>query len=83
MKTQTTTAAPIASALFGVSRDSRLVQILAALVLPRAVAKVQIPLWPVPITMQTYMVTLAGDARRPGAALASARIARTPTTECK
>ena len=48
--------APLAPALLGGSRDSRLVLVGAAIALLWASAKIQIPLWPVPITMQTYVV---------------------------
>jgi biotin transport system substrate-specific component len=51
-------ARPLASALFGATRESRLVQIVAAVALLWASAKIQIPLWPVPITMQTYVVVV-------------------------
>ena len=47
---------PIAPALFGASRDSRMLLVAAAIALLWASAKIQIPLWPVPITMQTYVV---------------------------
>jgi len=47
---------PIAPALFGASRDSRMLLVAAAIALLSVSAKIQIPLWPVPITMQTYVV---------------------------
>jgi biotin transport system substrate-specific component len=47
---------PLASTVFGASRDARLVALLAAVALLWISARIQIPLWPVPITMQTYVV---------------------------
>jgi len=51
-------AAPVrlASAVFGTSRDARLVALVAAVALLWISARIQIPLRPVPITMQTYAV---------------------------
>src|SRR6478735_11328660 len=51
-----TLSLPLAPALLGSSRDSRLMLVGAAIALLWASAKIQIPLWPVPITMQTYVV---------------------------
>jgi biotin transport system substrate-specific component len=58
MKLQTTSAAslPLLPALFGASRTSAWMLVVAAVALLTASAKIQIPLWPVPITMQTYVV---------------------------
>jgi biotin transport system substrate-specific component len=58
MKTNVARAAtlPLAPALLGASRDSRILLVGAAIALLWASAKIQIPLWPVPITMQTYVV---------------------------
>ncbi len=49
-------AMPLAPALFGATRGSSLMLVAAAVALLWVSAKVQIPLWPVPITMQTYVV---------------------------
>ncbi|MEP7206752.1 MAG: biotin transporter BioY [Casimicrobiaceae bacterium] len=58
MKPQTSSslALPVAPKLFGTSRDSSIVLVIVAIALLWASAKIQIPLWPVPITMQTYVV---------------------------
>ena len=47
---------PIALSLFGSTRRSTLLLIVSAVALLTLSAKVQIPWWPVPMTMQTYVV---------------------------
>lgn len=47
---------PLATFVFGDSRTSEIALVFAAIALLWASAKIQIPLWPVPITMQTYVV---------------------------
>jgi len=47
---------PLVPALLGTTRGSSLMLVAAAVVFLWVSAKVQIPLWPVPITMQTYVV---------------------------
>jgi len=49
---------PLAPALFGPTRDTRLMLVAVGIGLLWASAKIQIPLWPVPITMQTYVVVV-------------------------
>ena len=51
-----TASAPFAQTLFGHSLDSRIACVVAGIALLWVSAKIQIPLWPVPITMQTYVV---------------------------
>jgi biotin transport system substrate-specific component len=51
-----TVSLPLMSALFGTSRASARMLVVCAIALLTASAKIQIPLWPVPITMQTYVV---------------------------
>lgn len=53
---------PIAPAMIGVTRRSQALLIAAAVIILTISAKVQIPLWPVPMTMQTYVVLVIGMA---------------------
>jgi biotin transport system substrate-specific component len=62
MRTESVTAplSPIAPATLGTSWRSKAWLIVAAVALLTASAKIQIPLWPVPMTMQTYVVLVIG-----------------------
>ncbi len=53
-------ALPIASSILGATPQSKAWLIIAAVALLTLSAKIQIPLWPVPITMQTYVVLVIG-----------------------
>jgi biotin transport system substrate-specific component len=48
--------APIASSIFGATKQSRIWLVVAGAALLTLSAKIQIPWWPVPMTMQTYVV---------------------------
>ena len=73
MKLQTTSTAslPLMPALFGASRTSAWMLVVAAVALLTASAKIQIPLWPVPITMQTYVVLVIAMGYGPRLGLTS------------
>ena len=51
---------PIVPAMLGETWRSKAWLIVAAVLLLTASAKIQIPLWPVPMTMQTYVVLVIG-----------------------
>jgi len=58
----------LAQELWPLARSSRMAQVLlviAGTVLLAASAKVQVPFWPVPMTMQTFVVLLLGIAYGP------------------
>lgn len=56
----TTPLSPIAPAMLGAGWRSKAWLVVAAVALLTASAKIQIPLWPVPMTMQTYVVLVIG-----------------------
>ena len=60
MKSVSLRRLPFASAILGRTAHSNAWLIVAAVALLTVSAKVQIPLWPVPFTMQTYVVLVIG-----------------------
>ena len=58
----------LAQEIWPLARSSRMAQallVVAGTVLLAASAKVQVPFWPVPMTMQTFVVLLLGIAYGP------------------
>ena len=51
---------PIAPSVLGTTLQSRTWLVIVAVALLTVSAKIQIPLWPVPMTMQTYVVLVIG-----------------------
>lgn len=53
---------PLATTLAGSGIHARLLLVVAGVLLLTVSAKLQIPLWPVPMTMQTYVILVIGMA---------------------
>jgi biotin transport system substrate-specific component len=63
------TQVPMAAALIGARSFARPLLVVAGVLLLTVSAKLQIPLWPVPMTMQTYVILIIGMAYGTGLGL--------------